>query len=85
MIKNLLFALSLVLALTSLDAQNKRDSFVVSGNILEKESQLSIEYATVAFFSTTENKIIGGGITDSEGNFSIEIPKGIYDISYEYF
>lgn len=85
MIKNLLFALSLVLALTSLDAQNKRDSFVVSGNILEKESQLSIEYATVAFFSTTENKIIGGGITDSEGNFSIEIPKGIYDISFEYF
>ena len=85
MIKNLLFALTLVLALTSLDAQNKRDSFVVSGNILEKESQLSIEYATVAFFSTTENKIIGGGITDSEGNFSIEIPKGIYDISFEYF
>ena len=85
MIKNLLFALSLVLALTSLDAQNKRDSFVVSGNILEKESQLSIEYATVAFFSTTENKIIGGGITYSEGNFSIEIPKGIYDISFEYF
>ena len=85
MIKNLLFALALVLALTSLDAQNKRDSFVVSGNILEKESQRSIEYATVAFFSTTENKIIGGGITDSEGNFSIEIPKGIYDISFEYF
>jgi outer membrane receptor protein involved in Fe transport len=85
MIKNLLFALTLVLALTSLDAQNKRDSFVVSGNILEKESQLSIEYATIAFFSSTENKIIGGGITDSEGNFSIEIPKGIYDISFEYF
>ncbi|MDA9125740.1 TonB-dependent receptor family protein [Flavobacteriaceae bacterium] len=85
MIKNLLFAFALVLTLTSLDAQNKRDSFVVSGNILEKESQLSIEYATIAFFSSTENKIIGGGITDSEGNFSIEIPKGIYDISFEYF
>ena len=85
MIKNLLFAFTLVLTLTSLDAQNKRDSFVVSGNILEKESQLSIEYATIAFFSSTENKIIGGGITDSEGNFSIEIPKGIYDISFEYF
>jgi outer membrane receptor protein involved in Fe transport len=85
LIKNLLFAFTLVLTLTSLDAQNKRDSFVVSGNILEKESQRSIEYATVAFFSTTENKIIGGGITDSEGNFSIEIPKGIYDISFEYF
>jgi outer membrane receptor protein involved in Fe transport len=85
LIKNLLFAFTLVLTLTSLDAQNKRDSFVVSGNILEKESQLSIEYATIAFFSSTENKIIGGGITDSEGNFSIEIPKGIYDISFEYF
>ena len=85
MIKNLLFAFTLVLTLTSLDAQNKRDSFVVSGNILEKESQLSIEYATIAFFSSTKNKIIGGGVTDSEGNFSIEIPKGIYDISFEYF
>ena len=29
--------------------------------------------------------MIGGGITDTEGNFSIAIPKGVYDISFEYF
>ena len=83
--KYFLFAFTLVLAHTCLIAQNKLDTFVVSGNILEKESQLPLEYATIAFFSPTENKMIGGGITDLKGNFSISIPKGVYDISFEYF
>ena len=83
--KYFLFAITLILAHTSLFAQRKVDSFVVSGSILEKESQLPLEYATIAFFSPSENKMIGGGITDIEGNFSISIPKGVYDITFEYF
>ena len=70
---------------TTLSAQRKLDSYIVSGKIIEKESQQPLEYATIAFFSKVENKMIGGGITDLEGNFSIAIAKGTYDISYEYF
>ena len=66
-------------------AQSGLDSFVVSGTILERESQSPLEYATIAFYSSIENRIVGGGVTDNKGNYSIVIPKGIYDISFEYF
>ena len=83
--KYFLFVLILILALTSLSAQKKLETYVVSGNIVERESKSPLEYATIGFYSSTENKIIGGGITDKEGNFNIAIPKGVYDISFEYF
>ena len=83
--KSLLFLFALILSTTSLMAQSRSDSFVVSGTIIERETQAPLEYATIAFFSITENRIIDGGITDSKGNYSIVIPKGVYDISFEYF
>ena len=83
--KYFLIAITLILGQTSLFAQRKPDTYVVSGNIIEKESKLPLEYATIVFFSPIENKMINGGITDAEGNFSISIPKGVYDISFEYF
>ena len=83
--KYLLFTFALVISHTSLMAQRVVDEFVVTGKIIEKQTQQPLEYATIAFFSKTENKIIGGGITDPQGNFSISISKGVYDISFEYF
>ena len=83
--KGVLFAFSFILIHSTMIAQIQLDSYVVSGKIIEKESQVPLEYATVAFFSPDKNKIIGGGITDLEGNFSIAIPKGVYDITFEYF
>ena len=83
--KSLLFLFALILSTTSLMAQSRSDSFVISGTIIERETQAPLEYATIAFFSITENRIIDGGITDSKGNYSIVIPKGVYDISFEYF
>jgi len=83
--KRVLFAFSFILIHCTLIAQKKLDTYVVSGKIIEKESQVPLEYATVAFFSPDKNKVIGGGITDYEGNFSIAIPKGVYDIAFEYF
>ena len=83
--KYLLFAFTLVISHTSLMAQRVVDEFVVTGKIIEKQTQQPLEYATIAFFSKTENKIIGGGISDPQGSFSISISEGIYDISFEYF
>ena len=83
--KNLLFVAASIFLHTTLSAQRKLDTYIVSGKIIEKESQQPLEYATIAFFSKVENKMIGGGITDPEGNFSIAMAKGVYDISFEYF
>lgn len=83
--KSILFVITFILIHTTLSAQRKLDSYIVSGKIIEKESQQPLEYATIAFFNKVENKMIGGGITDPQGNFSIAIAKGTYDISFEYF
>ena len=57
---------------------------IITGKVIDKDVNQPLEYATVAFFSKKENKIITGGITDLEGNFSIPIPAGTYDIIVEY-
>jgi len=56
----------------------------ITGKIIDKDSNQPLEYATIAFFSKRENKIVTGGITDEKGNFSIPVPIGMYDILIEY-
>lgn len=56
----------------------------VVGKVLDKDVNQPLEYATIAFFSKKENKIVTGGITDAQGNFNIAVPVGTYDISIEY-
>ena len=56
----------------------------ITGKIIDKETKDPLEYATVSFFSKKKNKIVSGGITDTDGDFSIPVAKGVYDISIEY-
>ena len=55
----------------------------IEGIVVEQDSKIPLEYATITF-KTKPDKIITGGITDAKGKFSIEIPAGTYDISVEY-
>jgi outer membrane receptor protein involved in Fe transport len=61
----------------------KSESFIVYGTILEIETNQPLEYATI-ILKNTETQKITGGITDKLGNFNIQTPKGIYDISVEF-
>jgi outer membrane receptor protein involved in Fe transport len=56
----------------------------ITGKVLDKETNQPLEYATIAFFNKNENKMQTGGITDLEGNFSIPVPVGFYDVTVEY-
>ncbi|WP_055444666.1 outer membrane beta-barrel family protein [Lacinutrix himadriensis] len=56
----------------------------ITGSILEQETLQPLEYATVAFFSKKENRMVTGGITDQNGNFSIPVTAGLYDVSVEF-
>ena len=62
-------------------AQNE---VTVKGKVLEEETKQPLEYATITFKKTDTKAIVTGGITDTEGNFSIDVPAGTYDISVEY-
>jgi len=57
--------------------------FNVSGTINDKETNQPLEYATVVL-SPKNGKQVTGGLTDAKGMFSIEVDKGIYDISIEF-
>ncbi|MDO5971194.1 outer membrane beta-barrel family protein [Flavivirga aquimarina] len=56
----------------------------ITGKVIDKETKEPLEYATIALFNKRQNKIVTGGITDINGNFSIDVLSGIYDISIEY-
>ncbi|MDN3666871.1 TonB-dependent receptor domain-containing protein [Algibacter miyuki] len=56
----------------------------ISGKVIDKETNQPLEYATIAFFSKKENKIVTGGITNMKGDFSIPVARGLYDITIEY-
>ncbi len=56
----------------------------ITGKVIDQQSGQALEYATIAFFSKQQNKIITGGITDVNGNFSIPVPTGIYDVTIEF-
>ena len=85
MTKNLLIVVLFVLSHSYIMGQKNVNLVLVSGKIIEIETNLPLEYATITFFSKVENKMKGGGITDPDGNFSISIPQGTYDVSVEYF
>ena len=80
------YLLNLIVLLFTINisyAQSKKE-IKVTGTVMDQDVNLPLEYATVAFFSKKENKIITGGITNSKGRFNIKVPLGVYDISVEY-
>lgn len=79
-----LFALFLLLNFVTFSQQNGSSQEVsISGKVLEEGSNLPLEYATVAF-KDASGTIMGGGITDEKGNYSIDIKAGVYTIQFEF-
>lgn len=58
---------------------------IVSGLVIDSVSNIPIQYASVSLISKRNNQIVTGGITESDGKFTItEIPVGKYDLSIEF-
>ncbi|MEO5788401.1 MAG: TonB-dependent receptor domain-containing protein [Gelidibacter sp.] len=76
-----LFTLLFLFTSNILSAQ---EEVSITGTVMDKDVNQPLEYATIAFFSKKENRIVTGGITDTQGKFDIKVPRGTYDISVEY-
>lgn len=63
-----LFTLIFLLTSNLLSAQ---DEVSVTGVVMDKDINQPLEYATIAFFSKSENRIVTGGISDPNGKFNI--------------
>ncbi len=63
--------------------QTEKKQVTVKGKILEEGTNFPLEYTTVSF-TDSNGKIVTGGITDTEGNYNIKVPAGIYTVKYEF-
>lgn len=73
-------SLSFFLLVLMVSGQN----ITIQGKIIEKDSNTALEYATIAFINANDSSKINGGITNENGEYSIDINKGTYHISFEY-
>ncbi|WP_090121902.1 TonB-dependent receptor domain-containing protein [Lutibacter oricola] len=62
---------------------SQRPKVEVTGTVIDFDTKLPLEYATIVL-TPLKGKKLTGGITDSKGNFSVEVPKGSYNISVEF-
>jgi ferric enterobactin receptor len=49
---------------------------VITGTIIDKSTQSGVEFASVSIMRADDNTIIGGGLTDQTGNFTIDSRPG---------
>tara|TARA_R110001592_G_scaffold85143_2_gene251430 strand:+ start:191 stop:2602 length:2412 start_codon:yes stop_codon:yes gene_type:complete len=66
-------------------SQNSKDAEIntLTGKVVDAKTNQPLEYATIILKDVKTQKITGG-ITDGTGSFSVQTPKGTYDISIEY-
>lgn len=83
--KKFQWAFALLLSMAFLNSYAQQVPKVkVSGKIVEKTTRQPLEYATVTFTLPDNPKPVAGGITDTKGDFSIDVPAGTYNIKFEF-
>lgn len=86
--KNIKYIVTFVLLINSFlnYSQQKPTSvkYKVSGKVVEKNTKLPLEYATITFMNTTTAKAAYGGITNEKGEFDIEVGEGTFDVKIEF-
>jgi outer membrane receptor for ferrienterochelin and colicins len=87
MIKSLKISLALILIISSFTFAQQRPEakrIKITGTILEKGTNLPLEYATVIFQNAQNPEVLTGGITDLEGKFNFEVSSGTYNVRFEF-
>lgn len=65
-------------------AQDSRAIFKVTGKVIDKSSKFPLEYSTITIKSVTDATKVFGGITDNNGEFTIDVAPGKYNIVIEF-
>ncbi|MCF1191617.1 outer membrane beta-barrel protein [Mangrovimonas sp. AS39] len=81
--KYLLLALTFIFTTVSLSAQPEKN-ITVTGKVIDQSSKQPLEYATIAFYSASDNQLVTGGVTDENGNFELTLKSGIYNVTIEF-
>lgn len=72
-----------ILLLFSLTAFGQSNRYEISGNVVD-DMGTPLEYATISITNTSDPSMVTGGVTDTNGNFSIAVSEGTYNIVVEF-
>ncbi|HEY0091189.1 MAG TPA: carboxypeptidase-like regulatory domain-containing protein, partial [Flavobacterium sp.] len=75
--------IALFLSSSAQDAPSSR-KIKLTGKVVEKNSQQPLEYATVTLFTPGGTKVVTGGVTNTKGEFDMDVNPGTYDIKVEF-
>ncbi|TRO66332.1 TonB-dependent receptor domain-containing protein [Christiangramia sabulilitoris] len=56
----------------------------ITGRVIDNELEVPLEYATISVQNVEDPSDINGGITDANGEFSVEVKNGTYNIIIEF-
>lgn len=81
--KIIIAVLTLLVSLTTFAQRPDSKKATISGKVIEKGTNLPLEYATIVFENAI-TKQLSGGITDENGNFKFEVVSGNYNVRAEF-
>ena len=56
----------------------------LKGKVIDQESDQALEYATISIFSKRDGSLVNGDITNENGEFSIKMRPGVFDVKFEF-
>lgn len=67
-------------------AQGPADArqFTITGKVIDNELEVPLEYATISIVNVNDPSDLTGGVTNANGEFSIDVQKGTYNIIVEF-
>ncbi|MDT0644471.1 outer membrane beta-barrel family protein [Zunongwangia sp. F363] len=66
------------------NAQSPEAEYTISGKVIDNDLEVPLEYATISVTNVNDPQDVTGGVTDVDGNFSVEVPGGTYNIVVEF-
>ena len=73
-----------ILSLFLISFASGQQEVTVSGKILEKDTNIPLEWATVVISNPTNGKIVSGGSANEKGDFNFKVIAGTYNVSFEF-
>lgn len=78
------FALILFFSFTNTISAQQNQRYAISGKVIDNSMGVPLEYATISITDPNNPDFIDGGVTDIDGNFSIPVRPGTYNIKVEF-
>ena len=59
-------------------------SYKLSGTLVDEEQQTPLEFASIGIYQANTDRLIMSSVTDFDGNFSIKLIEGVYDVKFDF-